>query len=227
MRLAWNKPCQPQHNPNPVTYLFLMAGRQYRLILFDSEFLDYGFVGRYISGLVNMINYHARFRTCRLFNLANLRIIDWYHRGRTSLGMVSCNHSCFRHSLLRRFPAVCYKYDMRPVYLLRVEPDITLERNFKGKKIVLKVVFTCENIKTIGCPIMERLCLCRLLPAFFISCLFRRKNTGQRQFLAKLRQITFGFCFTKLNEYAFKIIKLDTSCLICSVNTSSAVLDLV
>ena len=25
----------------------------------------------------------------------------------------------------------------------------------KGKKIVLKVVFTCENIKTIGCPIME------------------------------------------------------------------------
>ena len=78
----------------------------------------------------------------------------------------------------------------------------------QAKNIMIKQI---KNIKSIGCPIMERLCLYRLLPAFFISCLFRRKNTGQRQFLAKLRQITFGFCLTQLNEYAFKIIKLDTS----------------
>ena len=61
--------------------------------------------------------------------------------------MIRCDHGGLGHGLIGRLPAVRHEDNVRAVNLLRVEPDIALERGFERQQIVLQVVFACKYIE--------------------------------------------------------------------------------
>ena len=97
---------------------------------------------------------------------------------------------------------------MRAVNLLRVEPDIALERSFECQKIVLQVVFSRKHVKSVARAVMERLGLHRLAAHLLVACLLGREHTGLRELLAQLCKITLVFGFAERSEDAFQIIQL-------------------
>lgn len=121
---------------------FLPAG-----CLFDSEFFDGFLVRGHIRSLVHMINYHAGLGADGLLYLAHLRIIDRHHRRRASFRMICRNHGGFGHSLVGRLFSVSHQNNMRAVYLLRMEPDVTLEGGFQRQKIVLNIILPAKTSK--------------------------------------------------------------------------------
>ena len=92
--------------------------------------------------------------------------------------------------------------------LLRVEPDIALERSFECQKIVLQVVFSRKHVKSVARTIMERLCLRRLAAQLLVARLLGREHTGLRELLAQLCKITLVFGFAESSENTFQIIQL-------------------
>ena len=76
--------------------------------------------------------------------------------------MVRCDHGGLGHGLISRLPAVRHEDNVRAVNLLRVEPDIALERSFECQQVVLQIVFTCKYVEAVARTVMERLGLHRL-----------------------------------------------------------------
>ena len=97
---------------------------------------------------------------------------------------------------------------MRAVNLLRVEPDIALERSLECQQIVLQVVFSRKHVKSVARTVMERLGLHRLAAQLLVARLLGRKHTGLRELLAQLCKITLVFGFAESSEDTFQIIQL-------------------
>ena len=122
--------------------------------------------------------------------------------------MVRCDHGGLGHGLISRLPAVRHEDNVRAVNLLRVEPDIALERSFECQKIVLQVVFSRKHVKSVARAVMERLCLRRLAAQLLVARLLGREHTGLRELLAQLCKITLVFGFAESSEDTFQIIQL-------------------
>ena len=97
---------------------------------------------------------------------------------------------------------------MRAVNLLRVEPDIALERSFECQQVVLQIVFTCKYVEAVARTVMERLGLHRLAAQLLVARLLGREHTGLRELLAQLCKITLVFGFAESSENTFQIIQL-------------------
>ena len=95
------------------------------------------------------INSFSRCGTGRLFYVSNFGIIHRNKRRFSSLGIIRRYNSCLFKSGFWNFPALCYNNSMRTVYLLSVEPDIILFRIFKSKSVILKIVSSAKNFKSI------------------------------------------------------------------------------
>ena len=122
--------------------------------------------------------------------------------------MVRCDHGGLGHGLISRLPAVRHEDNVRTVNLLRVEPDIALERSLECQQVVLQVVFSRKHIKSVARTIMERLCLRRLAAQLLVARLLGREHTGLRELLAQLCKITLVFGFAESSEDTFQIIQL-------------------
>ena len=122
--------------------------------------------------------------------------------------MVRCDHGGLGHGLISRLPAVRHEDNVRAVNLLRVEPDIALERSFECQKIVLQVVFSRKHVKSVARTIMERLGLHRLAAQLLVARLLGREHAGLRELLAQLCKVALVFGFAESSEDTFQIIQL-------------------
>ena len=80
--------------------------------------------------------------------------------------MVCRNHSRLRHRLIAWRSAVCNQNHMRPVNFLCVKPPVALKRRFHTEQIILQVVLSRPNRKSIARAVlirMERAGFCFLL----------------------------------------------------------------
>ena len=121
--------------------------------------------------VVCIVNHKSRFCLIRFFYIFLLQIINFYFFITTSFGIKSSQTSGFFKRAIRHFTCFCFHKHMRTRHAFCMEPPVIDFCKFEGKLIILEIVFTDIDVKSIGRTVMIRfaLALCFLFRIFVLD----------------------------------------------------------